>query len=123
MKCIDRLYKKKFVFALLISTLTLIVVSLFSGFRFTYYTNDDYQLSMWIVGGEKNPLFLNYFFTSFLVAIQKLIPKINCFSIAQMIGCFFSGVVINYILLKKCSKTLGIVISFLIDLFIGFFKY
>ena len=105
MKWIQKLYQQKFICAIMIFFITGLVVSAFCGFKFAYYTNDDYQISFLLTKGEIHNLYVNLFFSSFLSKIQLIFPTINCF-------------VIVYVLLTKIKSFWGVTISIIVSTFV-----
>ena len=112
------LYQRKFLLSFLLCFIIGIIISAFYGFRFEYYTNDDYQLSYLFSTGESHVLIVNYFLSSVIAIIQQLISFVNIFTVFQQIGCFISSVVITYVILKKSETYFGLFISTLVCSFI-----
>ena len=98
--------------------ITGLIVSAFCGFKFAYYTNDDYQISFLLTKGEIHNLYVNLFFSSFLSKIQHIFPTINCFVIIQHICCSCSIIAIVYVLLTKIKSFWGVTISIIVSTFV-----
>ena len=111
MGVIKKIYRKKFLFSFLLCLVISGVIFVADGFRFLYYTNDDYQISFYLAKGESHNLYLNYLLSSVLSQIQQVVPYINCFTILQHICCFFSMLIIMYVLLSKMDRIIGLLVS------------
>lgn len=107
----EKLYSHRLLCAVLICFITGGIISAFSGFRFTYFSNDDYLLSLLISKGETRSLYVNYFLTNLLVFFQKLAPFLNWFTLVQQVCCFASMIVLCYVFLKKMQPVLGVAVS------------
>lgn len=118
MAFIKKLYDKKFLLSFLLCFIIGGVIFAACGFRFAYYTNDDYQISFYLTKGESHSLYLNYFLSSILSIIQQFVPYINCFIVLQHICCFFSMVIIMYVLLNKMDRIIGLIVSISICSFV-----
>ena len=69
-----------------------LVISAACGFRFGYFTNDDYQLSLLFAKGESHSLYVNFFLSSLMSAIQPSVPSVNVFTVL-LVGIVAAAVV------------------------------
>ena len=113
--------KHKFSASIIIGVLSGLLVSIIGAFKFSYYTNDDYWISVLIYQGDKNILFINFFLSAFLGVMQHIFPFVNCFALFQQLSCFASIIVLNYVILNIIDRCLGIVITFVSSAFIFYF--
>ena len=111
---LKRLYSHKLLCSILICVLTGFLVSLVTGFRFEYYTNDDYQLSFLLIKGETHNLYVNNLLSMFLSQIQQALTAINCFVVFQFICCCLSMVIIVYVFFSKSKSIWSIFIAILV---------
>ncbi len=93
-----------FLIAVAFSLATALVCYIFSGFTMRYCSNDGYSLSLLVVKGDQNQLFLNYFLTAVLIPLQKVFDTVNIYVITEVLLCFVSFCMVNYCLLKKFKK-------------------
>ena len=83
-----KIYRQKLLFSFLMCFFIGLVISAACGFRFGYFTNDDYQLSL---------LFA---------------------TVLQQLCCFSSAVIIAYVILNKAGSYFGLLFSALISSYI-----
>lgn len=93
------------------TSLSILVALIFSGFNILYATNDDYISSVYISYGYDTNPYLSYFLTYPIVQLQKLIPALNLQFIFQVLLCFVVFITIDYALLKKFSRKIGILFA------------
>ena len=115
---LKRFYSHKFLCSVLICIIIGLIVSVVTGFRFEYYTNDDYQMSNLFKNGEVHNLLINFFLSSVLSFVQQQITFINVFTVLQQICCLFSSVIVVYVLLKKLDAKFALLLSAMICSFI-----
>lgn len=89
MEYIRKIYEKKIILSFLLCLIVGLVISIVNEFRFVYYTNDDYQLSLLFLKGETHNLYVSYFLSFILSWLNNLMPAINCFTVFQQLSCFF----------------------------------
>lgn len=104
----------------LIACLVALITCIISGFRFTYYTNDEYMMSLLIINGEKYSVFLNYFLVCCISFFQSSFPFVNCFALIQYILCFFAIIIINFVLLKIGRWIISCIVSAFLTLILFF---
>lgn len=115
---LKRLYSHKLLCSILICILTGLLVSIVTGFRFGYYTNDDYQISFLLSKGDSHILLVNYFLSSFCSAIQQIIVHVNWFVFIQQLCCFLSAIIMTYVITKSGKSYINTIIATLICAFI-----
>lgn len=114
-KIFRELKKYKILSAFLLTTGSLLILLLFSGFNVYYSNCDDYIQSLFICEGyDANP-YLSYFLTVPLVYLQKIFTEINLFIILQCILCFASFIAIDYALLERFGNKLGTAFSLVVN--------
>lgn len=115
LKIFRELKKYKILSAFLLTTGSLLILLLFSGFNVYYSNCDDYIQSLFICEGyDANP-YLSYFLTVPLVYLQKIFTEINLFIILQCILCFASFIAIDYALLERFGNKLGTAFSLVVN--------
>ena len=115
---LKRVYSHKLLCSILICILTGLLVSIVTGFRFGYYTNDDYQISFLLSKGDSHILLVNYFLSSFCSAIQQIIVHVNWFVFIQQLCCFLSAIIMTYVITKSGKSYINTIIATLICAFI-----
>ena len=113
-----KIYRQKLLFSFLLCFFIGLVISAACGFRFGYFTNDDYQLSLLFAKGESHSLYVNFFLSSLMSAIQPSVPSVNVFTVLQQLCCFSSAVIIAYVILNKAGSYFGLLFSALISSYI-----
>lgn len=101
---ISRLTDNQLLIAFAVTFLSFVLWIVINRLCFSYATNDDYIISIMINKNDDKIIFLNYFLNVFICFLQNLIPQINMFMIIQIILCFISFVLINYVILNINSK-------------------
>lgn len=111
----DKINKHTFFFSLISTLVVFLLFWALNGFRFANGSYEEYAFSMLISGGDGVVLFLGVFLSEILVFFQSLLPFVNVFSLFLILSGFCSFVILNYILLKKLSFKLGLLLSLALD--------
>ena len=110
--------KHNLITACLIALAAWALLLIFTGFRFVYSTSDDYIMSLLFSNGERISLFMGCFLTNAMVSLSSIAPSVNWFSVFQLVGCFVSVVVINYVFFCKYPKNQALLVAAGFDLII-----
>lgn len=104
----------------LTSCVCTIVVFLFyfalNSCKFVYASYDDYPFVVFLTHGDDTFLYLGVLLSKFLYFFQRLLPSVSVYPLFLVISSIFSFVVLNYVLLKRFSVKIGLVVSFLFNL-------
>lgn len=117
-KVLNIIKRNKCLCAIVISFIICLVFSIMFGFRFSSYSNDDYNISLLISNGDYNTFYVNVLLSYPLTVVQKIVSEINCFVCMQYIGSFVSMTILNYVFLKKYDVVLGVVFCTIFSSFI-----
>ena len=116
MQKVKSILKSNISLALCSAVVSILFLSVISGFRYVYSTNDDYLISWLIQSGEDKSLFINYFLEWICVRLQNTLSFVNWFCFLQLLGCVTAQIAMNYAFIGKFGKKVGLLVSFLIDI-------
>ena len=101
----------------------IIAIAIFRLSEIYYETNDDYSIACKIVEGYPFIGFVNYYYCSLLIPVQRLITSLNVFVLSQIVASFFSFIVLFKIIVERKKDVVYLSLNALLIAFFSFDHY